>query len=423
MNAATAAALAAPRLVIAGQSVRAAAQAAQRDGLAVVALDLFGDADTRAASLAWRPLAQRPGAPWQIDPASLRAALAGLAGFAEEGAPITGLAITGGFEADAAALADLPLPWLGTPPAAIARVRDPAQFFAALDAYGIAHPAVSLTPVAQPGWLRKDFGASGGAHVQPAAGGGGAGVAAALAATPSSPIYWQQRLDGEPLSLTVLADGEHAVLLGLNRQLLAPAPGQPYRFGGLIGPLPWSGHLQTRLQGIADRLVPHFGLRGLCSIDLLQSADPLLDEADTLQVLEVNPRLPASLALYGPQGGLMHAHVEACRRGGHLPQGQALSALRGQVPDDAVGGFEIVYLPAAWQLDEFAWHRLHALAASLGLQDLPAFALQLDVGQPLCTVSARGADAPTVAKTLARRHARLLQVMQLSTDLIQETER
>ena len=402
----------APRLVIAGPSVRAAAQAAQRDGSAVTALDLFGDADTRAASVAWRPLVQRPGAPWQIDPASLRAALAGLAA---QGAPITGLAVTGGFEADAAALADLPLPWLGTPPAAIARVRDPALFFAALDAYGIAHPAVSLTPVAQPGWLRKDFGASGGAHVQPAE--------TARTAGPSGPqTYWQQRLDGEPLSLTVLADGEHAVLLGLNRQLLASTPGQPYRFGGLIGPLPWSGHLQTRLQGIADRLVPHFGLRGLCSIDLLQSADPLLDEADTLQVLEVNPRLPASLALYGPQGGLMRAHVEACLHVGHLPQGQALSALRGQVPDDAVGGFEIVYLPAAWQLDEFAWHRLHTLAASLGLQDLPAFALQLDVGQPLCTVSARGADASTVAKTLARRHARLLQVMQLSTDLIQETE-
>ena len=413
MNAATAAALAAPRLVIAGQSVRAAAQAAQRDGLAVVALDLFGDADTRAASVAWRPLAQRPGAPWQIDPASLRAALAG---FAEEGAPITGLAITGGFEADAAALADLPLPWLGTPPAAIARVRDPAQFFAALDAYGIAHPAVSLTPVAQPGWLRKDFGASGGWHVQPVEPGAAAGVSSPLA-------YWQQRVDAEPLSLTLLADGHQAALLGLNRQLLAPAPGQPYRFGGLIGPLPWSGVLQTRLQGIADRLVPHFGLRGLCSIDLLQVADPLLDEADTLQVLEVNPRLPASLALYGCAGGLMHAHVEACLHVGHLPQGEALSALRGQVPDDAVGGFEIVYLPAAWQLDEFAWHRLHTLAASLGLQDLPAFALQLDVGQPLCTVSARGADASTVAKTLARRHARLLQVMQLSTDLIQETER
>jgi predicted ATP-grasp superfamily ATP-dependent carboligase len=413
MNAATAAALAAPRLVIAGQSVRAAAQAAQRDGLAVTALDLFGDADTRAASVAWRPLAQRPGAPWQIDPASLRAALAALSA---EGAPITGLAVTGGFEADAAALDDLPVPWLGTPPAAIARVRDPALFFAALDAYGIAHPAVSLTPVAQPGWLRKDFGASGGAHVQPAEIGSTAG--------PSGPqIYWQQRLDGEPLSLTLLADGRQAALLGLNRQLLAPASGLPYRFGGLIGPLPWSGHLQTRLQGIADRLVPHFGLRGLCSIDLLQSADPLLDEADTLRVLEVNPRLPASLALYGCAGGLMRAHVEACLHVGHLPQGQALSALRGQVPDDAVGGFEIVYLPAAWQLDEFAWHRLHTLAATLGLQDLPAYPLRLEAGQPLCTVSARGADASTVAKALAQRHARLLQVMQLSTDLIQETER
>ncbi len=400
------------RLLIAGQSVRAAAQAAQRDGFGVVALDLFGDTDTRAASVAWQPLAQRPGAPWQIDPASLRAALAALPA---EGAPITGLAVTGGFEADAAALADLPLPWLGTPPAAIAQLRDPAQFFAALDAYGIAHPAVSLTPVVRPGWLRKDFGASGGAHVQPAERGGAAAASGAQ-------THWQQRLEGEPLSLTLLADGHQAALLGLNRQLLAPAPAQPYRFGGLIGPLPWSGHLQTRLQGIADRLVPHFGLRGLCSIDLLQLADPLLDEADALQVLEVNPRLPASLALYGGAGGLMRAHVEACLHG-HLPAGEALSALRGRVPGDAVGGFEIVYLQAPWQLDEFAWHRLHTLAASLGLHDLPAFAQRLETGQPLCTVSARGADVPTVARTLAQRHARLLQVMQLSTDLIQETER
>lgn len=415
MSTAPAAAASAPRLLIAGQSVRAAAQAAQRDGFAVIALDLFGDADTRAASLAWHPLALQAGAPWQIDITSLRAALAALAA---DGVALAGLAVTGGFEADVAALADLPVPWLGSAPQAIARVRNPALFFAALDAYGIAHPAVSFTPVSLPGWLRKDFGTSGGAHVQPVEAGAAAGVAGA-----SSPLaYWQQRVDGEPLSLTLLADGHQAALLGINRQLLAPAPGRPYRFGGLIGPLPWSGVLQTRLQGIADRLVSHFDLRGLCGIDLLQIADPLLDEGDTLQVLEVNPRLPGSLALYGGAGGLMRAHVEACRHA-RLPRGDALSALRSPLVDGEVSGFEVVYLRAPWQLDELPWHRLHALAASLGLQDLPAFPLRLEAGQPLCTVSARGPDAQAVAQTLAQRHARLRQALQLSSDLIQETER
>ena len=57
-------------IVLFGLSVRAAAEAARRDGWRVIGLDAFGDADTRAACHHWEPLALQPdGSPcaWQLD--------------------------------------------------------------------------------------------------------------------------------------------------------------------------------------------------------------------------------------------------------------------------------------------------------------------------------------------------------------------
>lgn len=342
------------RLVIAGLSVRAAAEAARRDGFEVLALDLFGDADTRAASRSWQPLDALATATTTADPCVL----------------------TSGFEsaADQAAVRHLPL--LGTAPEAIARVRDPRRFFAGLAACSIAHPEVRHTaPAEEGGWLCKDFGSSGGTQVLPASG---------LALPDAPQRYWQRRIDdARPASLTFIAGDGLAAVLGFNRQLVHPTSSQPWQFGGLIGPLPSGARAWAGLQDLADRLTREFALRGLVSVDLLQGPRGLL-------VLEVNARLPASLVLYGAEGGLMRAHVQACLTG-LLPDEATLQRLRGTRPR----GLEIVRLDRPWMLDDKAVSTLQCSASVLGLHDLPAGPQHIDAGDPLCSIEVTGPPGAT----------------------------
>lgn len=357
------------RLVIAGLSVRGAAEAARRDGFEVVAVDRFGDADTRAAAVEWRGW-------WARAPLPV----------VEGGAPWL---ITSGFDTPGARDALQGRPLLGTSPTAIARVRDPRHFFGALDARGIAHPAVSWRPQSGAGWLRKDFASSGGEQVR---------LADQALDDTDDPHdaapgrYWQRLIpDAEPVSVTFLCNGERAALLGLNRQLLHPAAACPWRFGGVIGPLPMTGRVQTRLQGLADRLTSEFGLRGLASLDLLRQGDDLL-------VLEVNPRLSASLVLYGAQGGLVRAVVEACVHGG-LPDPPALQRLRGP----RVRGIETVRATRPCRLDPTGVQWLQRRAGALGLHDLPAGPQRFEPGDPLCSVEAEGTCAEGVRRGLSNR--------------------
>ncbi|MGY0193694.1 ATP-grasp domain-containing protein [Leptothrix sp. BB-4] len=392
-------------LVVAGLSVRALAQAARRDGCTVIGLDLFGDADTRAACTHWLPLTLAPDhtpGVWQLDPARLRAAWAEACRWARAqglGEP-AGLLIGSGFAREGAELVDLPL--LGTAVADIALLRDPARFFPALKAMGVEHPPVSLRPTTAPGWLRKDFAASGGAHVRPADDGH------AVVSGPS--VYWQQRLLGEALSLTLVGaasdDGGQAALLGLNRLLTHAGPdGQSCGHAGVIGPLPWNASLLAQLQGLADRLVRRFRLRGLVGIDLLLTAG-------RWQVLEVNPRPTAALPLYGalpggrddrteahwdgPGAGLIRAHLRAVQSG-RAPDALALDACRGGAAA-RLRGCELVRSPVDGWLSADGVARLQARAATLGLHDLPAAPQPLKAGDPVCSVQV---VAPTAQADLA----------------------
>ena len=149
-------------IVIAALSARLLAEAAVRDGFDVVALDVFGDVDTRRAAVRWLPIGGAIGAAGAaggspLDPDRLLAAL-------QEVSPRGGDEVIGwipgsGFEGRPellAAGADL-LPLIGTAATNVRRVRDPGPFFGALAAAGIDHPATRLSaPDDRQGWLSKD---------------------------------------------------------------------------------------------------------------------------------------------------------------------------------------------------------------------------------------------------------------------------
>ena len=303
-------------IAVVALSARAIAEAAARDGYAVLAVDLFGDADTRRACQQWWPAGAAGSL--QLDPALVMAALRQIA----QRGDVLGWVPGSGCEGLPALMAEAAtvLPLLGTPPQAMQRVRDPLAFFDLLDKLAIAHPEVRHeAPTDLGGWLLKNAHGCGGWHIQTAA--------AALAGGTTrvqAPHYLQRRAPGLPMSATfcaVAASSEtaassQALLLGFNQLIVRPQGGHPYVYAGVVGPVPLAATPARAVQRAVQALCANTGLRGLCSLDFVL-------DGDQVQVLEVNPRVPASVALYGERvmGGVMAAHVNACQPGqpGPLP--------------------------------------------------------------------------------------------------------
>ncbi len=371
-------------LALVAQSARAMAEAAVADGFAVIAIDLFGDADTRRVSHSWFPAAAAGAL--QLDAVQVLAALRTLADRGGVAGWVAGSGCEGlpDLLSEGAAL----LPLIGTAPQAVQRVRDPAVFFIALQAAGITHPEVRFSaPNDGSGWLLKDGRGCGGWHIHHAG----------QAPLPAS-HYFQRLVPGTPMSATFCANGHKAVVLGINQQLVCAIGNRPFVYAGLLGPLSLPDAAATAVDTALQILTAQFVLRGLGSLDFVL-------DGSTVQVLEINPRPPASLALYGSclAGGLMAAHVQACLQG-RLPK--LLPAPSGV---EALRGTAIVFAPGALHIDEPAAQALQALPAC---HDLPMAGTQLRRGDPLCSVSAAGPDAAAVQAQLNSSRETVLRTLE-----------
>ncbi|WPH18533.1 ATP-grasp domain-containing protein [Variovorax paradoxus] len=374
-------------IAVAAISARAMAEAAASEGFKVVALDLFGDVDTRRAASRWMPI----GAPGslQIDAASVLAALRTLA---EDSEPVQGWIAGSGFEGEPELLEEgaAVLPLIGTAPAAVRRLRDPAAFFGFLAAQVIPFPQVLLQPPEDPaGWLMKDAHGCGGWHVRHAPW--------SIDEPPSSHHYFQREMAGLPMSATFITNGRDVHVLGFNEQTVRRFGTRPFVFCGAVGPVPVAEDIARRVTAIARTLAVEFELRGLCSLDFMR-------DGDAIGVLEVNPRPPASMSLYKtPPGspGVMQAHLRACLHG-ELPP---------QVPSAAqeVEGIEIVFAREPLQLDADAAQRL---AAWPGIRDLPEAGQRFEIDDPVCTLTASGSNAQQVRTRLNEGRERLLQSLE-----------
>jgi uncharacterized protein len=375
-------------LAVAALSARVLAEAASDDGFEVVALDCFGDADTRRACSQWSLLGT-PGT-MRIDADRLSAALRALARRGDVAGWIAGSGFDG--RADLLERGAALVPLLGTRADAVRQVRDPRAFFAFLDGEGIAHPEVRATaPTDAAGWLVKDAHACGGGHIRRAA--------SSASEHTDEPVpahrYFQREVSGTAMSATFIADGRDACVLGFNEQIVRGFGARPFVYCGVVGPVPLAPEIASRVTTTVRALARRFALRGLGSLDFLL-------DGSTVHILELNPRPPASLALYGKRvlaeaapgalRGIVAAHVHACLRG-ELPHAPAHGASR------AVAGTEIVYAPHALQLDAAA---ARYLAQRAGCHDLPAAAAHFEAGEPVCSVSASGASAAQVRALLRR---------------------
>lgn len=356
-------------VLIVGLSGRQLAVSAARAGYAPVVLDAFGDLDTRAAActVIRVPLDRH----WRF---RRRALLTAARAMADRSVPLVWTSGLDGAPGLLDRLAD-GREILGNAGAFVRRVKDPMVFADACRSLGIPHPETTRSvPAAPEGWLVKRRGGSGGMHVRP--------MRARDGGAPRR--YFQRLAAGTPVSALVLGDGQRATTLACSAQWADPVGYAPFRYAGAVAPV-----AVPALPAMAERLVAHFGLKGLVSVDAL------LDGPD-VTVLEINPRPGAALDAYERAFGveLFSRHVAACR--GHVIEPLPAPC--------CVAASLVVYAPDRVMVPpHFRWP---AWAADRGA------GVAIPAGHPVCTVNAEAADVETAVKLVNSRAAAVLASLQ-----------
>jgi predicted ATP-grasp superfamily ATP-dependent carboligase len=358
-------------VLIAAISGRALAASARRGGYVPLVADFFGDEDTRA--LAEKHVRLDTSIARGMVADELFEALETLASAQRPAGTVCGT----GFEDRPELLARVGERWglLGNSAATVARVKDPLAFATLCSECGIPHPQTSMRRPSDPRrWLAKRRGGAGGTHitfVDDSKDNGGVD-------------YFQQRVDGTPVSALILADGRRGMVLGFSAQWPAPSPLHPFRYGGAVRPAVLRLQVAAAMTATVERLVAAVPLVGL------NSADFLVD-GDAFWLLEVNPRPGATLDIFEPADQSLFAlHVDAIR--GSLPE---------RVP---------VLPGAAASATVYAPHDI----ASMPAMDWPEWAADrqnagtgVSAGEPVCTVLAH-AHEPAAAKALADQRVSLI---------------
>lgn len=363
-------------VLVVARSARQLAAAARAAGCAPLAVDLFGDADTRSLAAASRV---SPGARgFRFRPRRL---LADVAALAPPGGG-TPLVVGAGFEDAPALLASLAAryPLLGCAPRTFELLRRPRAFALLLDSLEIPRPRLALARVPARGrWLVKRAGEAGGWHVRAAAGG--------TALAPGE--YAQALVPGRSLSVAFVAAADEVRVLGYAAHLCWPALGG-YGYAGAVGGAVLPIRLRRAIDAALAGLAAALGLRGLCGCDFV------LTPAGEWSLLELNARPTATFDLLAAPGAAFRAHLAACR-GGPLPAWRARAGCHAHA---------VCHAPVPIQIpDSIHWPDWVA--------DRPGAGARLPRGAPICTVRAVGVSPEEARARLARRVARLWRLLGL----------
>ena len=363
------------QIIVAAISSRAYVQAAVDAGFEVIAIDMFSDIDTQ--KLAKQTLivdAHNGSFQAQEFYKALDIVMAQI-----DYTHVLGMTIGAGFEAETALLEALKLidtVSIFNAPSVIGLVKNPITFFKFLASIGAPYPATQLwRPANTVGWLQKQIGGSGGAHIK---------LALPLDIAEIYPVYYQQICAGEPYACLFLADGNNAQVIGVHQQWCAPTITQPYRFGGAVSHVDLPEEIAEKIECYVQQITRHFGLRGINSLDFM------LHNND-IYLLEVNPRLSASLQLYSAKkGNLFTAHVQACL--GELKQWPTV--------DKTSRAMRIIYANKTAQVPaNMEWPDW--------VSDIPQPDSEIAAGAPICTVLAQARTAKLARKKLMQRAAQL----------------
>ena len=343
-------------LLIIANSARMAAQAAWQLGWKPLVIDVYADIDTRKFAVGYLCVASL--APIEILPA--------VETFIERYA--VSLAVYGsGFENYPESLNCLAqrLRLLGNSAECFVQVQDKEEFFSRLTAFDIPFPETRFHPPSMlSDWL-----------VKPLQGQGGVGIHRANDVSADG-YYWQRYQRGLSQSVLFIADGYDAQVIGFNSQWTVDG----FIFAGIINNSSLTPIQQDCVSAWIARLTAVYGLKGLNSMDLIQNGD-------LLYVLEINPRLSASMQLYGEK--CLQHHIEVSLNG-RLKRWDWADDRQSQSEFTA---YQIVYAKEDTQIPTgFVWLPF--------CQDTPKMGSICRKNQPICSIMAVSKTPEQVFNTL-----------------------
>ena len=322
--------------LIVATSGRMLAQFASREGFDVVVIDCFADVDT--LNYAKKVI--------RVDSLSIENITFALKQF--EDFNIAGVIYGSGFENHFESLYFLENHFkiVGNSPSVFEIVQNKREFFSALKFLEIPYPETHfLFPKDTKNWLSK-----------PLKGQGGFGIN-----SQTTDIYWQQFCEGKSGSVLFL----NTEIIGFNTQWTHI----DFLFAGISNYSDLSNVQKKQLKFWVKKLVLHFNLRGLNSLDFIHT------ETDIF-VLEINPRLSASMQLYDLP--LFNAHLTQNLESTH---------------SNNFSAYEIIFAPHSLIIPKnFDW--------SKNCQDLPPSGVIIPKNQPICSMIARSTRSKTALKKL-----------------------
>jgi predicted ATP-grasp superfamily ATP-dependent carboligase len=208
--------------------------------------------------------------------------------------------------------------------------------------------------------------------------------------------YCQQKIEGDAVSLLFVADSLAIEPIGFNLQWLSASADAPYRYGGAAGNADFSSAVKSQLIKAANALTLAFGLRGLNSLDAIVRQNAGREQ---VYVLEINPRLSATLDLYThAMSEVFEKHIRTC-------QGNAMTQQQ-KTANTLSKAHAIVYADQDLSVNsDIEWPKW--------VKDNPSSykqTVKIESGAPVCTVIAEAATAHA-AKALAQ--ARVIDIQQL----------
>ena len=352
------------RVIISAIAVRPYVQAAASAGFEVLAIDLYADEETRLAAAETYIIRANDNG---LDARELLELLELIV------KPDDVFCYGAGFERQPLLLKKIAklLPVMGNTPLALNHANTPKFFFAMLDNLALSYPAFSFDGLKKPrDWIQKKAGGSGGCHITRAL--------PLQDIPPKVDHYYQQEIMGAAISLLFLADGKHIEVVGFNGQWCAPTALYPYRYGGAVSHINLSDNIKNQIQNAAADIAKELKLIGINSLDCIV-------DHDVARVLELNPRLSATFALYeNAFGDLFKAHLAAC-------SGDEVKIPRLSPKSHAC---QIIYANKGCIVPvNMGWPDF--------VLDRPVAGSIIEEGQPLCSVFARAEYADDARKLVA----------------------
>jgi predicted ATP-grasp superfamily ATP-dependent carboligase len=259
---------------------------------------------------------------------------------------------------------------LANPPEVVSQVKDPLRLKAFCDAHDVRSPEITMQKPHSGQWLSKQAGQCGGNHVYAWPEVSHAGESA----------YWQALQPGRAVGILFVAHAGSFTLIGVHA-LRQHVGGYAYAGATRLH----DRVLDAAADSLLNQLVPDLRLVGINSIDAIW-------HAGSLHVIEVNPRLSASMRLYR-QLPLIQAHIASCKH-----QGLPMLQQHATHASPTHASHCIAY--ARQEID------LRQLGFPDWLEDRPSSG-KITAGQPLCSLYAEGYSDSEVLKALQDKKTRL----------------